>query len=489
MATTYINHRPWVQQYRFNEEILADITGWAAGTSLPGALSASKAVITKNRVYLLGGYNTSTVYTAPINVDGTLGAWEAGTSLPAALSNSSLIVTKNRVYLLGGKSGSSAVATVYTAPIDEDGIIGTWDTAPSLPGILQSSSAVVTKNRVYLLGGYADAAVATVYTAPINEDGTVGTWETAPSLPGVLHLSSEIVTKDRVYLLGGHNGSGPVATVYTAPINEDGTLGTWATGTGLPAIRNSASVVVTKNRVYFIGGWATSQSVNTVYTAPINEDGTLGTWATGTNIPGNLGTSQAIVTSSRIYLLGGQVTGLVATVYTAPFPGGKNDYSDDSYGSYDCVMEVVGQFALGADVGMVTETNPIDIRGAFGLGGGISAISHANTITCGFGLSASVGMEQEADLSLVCGFGFGADLTMIGTHAMSIACGFGLGSNLSMITHSCQISAVFGIGATIDVFQQGDININGAFGLSACLSAKGPLGCSGLPSHNQQRWS
>jgi hypothetical protein len=72
-------------------------------------------------VYLLGGYNgsayVSTVYTAPINSDGTLGTWTTGTSLPGALSHSQAIVTKNRVYLLGGYNGSAYVSTVYTAPI------------------------------------------------------------------------------------------------------------------------------------------------------------------------------------------------------------------------------------------------------------------------------------------------------------------------------------------------------------------------------------
>jgi hypothetical protein len=72
---------------------------------------------------------------------------------------------------------------------------------------------------VYLLGGYNGSAyVSTVYTAPINSDGSLGTWTTGTSLPGVFSLSQAIVTKNRVYLLGGYNGSAYVSTVYTAPI-------------------------------------------------------------------------------------------------------------------------------------------------------------------------------------------------------------------------------------------------------------------------------
>jgi N-acetylneuraminic acid mutarotase len=331
-GSVYGSGKPWVQQYDFNDLQNTDITGWTTGTSLPGALYYSQAVVTKNRVYLLGGYNgaaVSTVYTAPINTDGTLGTWTTGTSLPGALCYSQAVVTKNRVYLLGGHGNSIIVSTVYTAPINTDGTLGTWTTGTSLPGALAYPQAVVTKNRVYLLGGFdGSSIVSTVYTAPINTDGTLGTWTTGGSLPGNLGYSQAVVIGNRVYLLGGYNGSSIVSTVYTAPINTDGTLGTWTTGTSLPDALSYPQAVVTKNRVYLLGGQGSSSIVSTVYTAPINTDGTLGTWTTGTSLPGALCFSQAVVTKNRVYLLGADPSTVVSTVYTASFAGGLNDYTD-----------------------------------------------------------------------------------------------------------------------------------------------------------------
>ena len=323
--------QPWHQQYFINNTQSSDITGWTTGTSLPGVLGISQAIVTKNRVYLLGGYTieyVSTVYTAPINSDGTLGTWSTGTALPVALGASQAIVTKNRVYLLGGATGSS-ISTVYTAPINSDGTLGTWVTETVLPDALSYSQAIVTKNRVYLLGGYTGSVyVSTVYTAPINSDGTLGTWTTGTSLPGALAHSQAIVTKNRVYLLGGRVGNSHVSTVYTAPINSDGTLGTWTTGTSLPGLLSYSQAIVTKNRVYLLGGWdGDSSHISTVYTAPINSDGTLGNWTTGTDLPGLLSYSQPIVTKNRVYLLGGYIGNSVSTVYTAPINGGLNDYS------------------------------------------------------------------------------------------------------------------------------------------------------------------
>ena len=255
------NGRPWQQQYEINNKQENTTLEWSLGAYLPEVIAHSSAIVTKNRIYLLGGYNDnyaiSTVYTAPINNDGTLGTWTTGTSLLEPLSNSSAIVTKNRVYLLGGLTENfTTVSTVYTAPINADGTLGTWTTGPSLPGPLSSSSAIITKNRVYLLGGYNGSNwTSTVYTAPINADGTLGTWTTGLSLPEASADSSAIITKNRVYLLGGSTSNGFTSIVYTAPINADGTLGTWTIGKRLFQELSYSQVVIIKNKVYLLGGF------------------------------------------------------------------------------------------------------------------------------------------------------------------------------------------------------------------------------------------
>lgn len=326
--------QPWRLQYQINETQSGDITGWTTGTALPGALGISQAIVTKNRVYLLGGKTStayvSTVYTAPINTDGTLGAWTTGTSLPAILGYSKALVTKNRVYLLGGYNGTAYLTTVYTAPINSDGTLGTWTTGTSLPVIKSGSEAIITKDRIYLFGGNNGVDfLSSVHTAPINADGTLGTWTTSTSLPEALSISQSIVTKNRVYLCGGgFSSSVYTSTVYTAPINVDGTLGAWSNSASLPNVLSNSQAIVTKNRVYLLGGTINGNNgLSTVYTAPINVDGTLGTWATGTSLPGALGWSQAIVVKNRVYLLGGYNGAYSSIVYTAPINSSIQDYS------------------------------------------------------------------------------------------------------------------------------------------------------------------
>ena len=117
-SNLHINGQPWRQQYFFNVQNNGTLGTWSTyGTSLPGTLSYSQAIVTNGYVYLLGGNNgssiVSTVYYAPINSNGTLGTWSTGTSLPGVLGNSQAIVTNGYVYLLGGYNGSSYTSTIY----------------------------------------------------------------------------------------------------------------------------------------------------------------------------------------------------------------------------------------------------------------------------------------------------------------------------------------------------------------------------------------
>ena len=295
-------------------------------------MSYSQAIVTNNRVYLLGGLinsiDSSIVYTAPINPDGTLGTWVTDTPLPGAVYLSQSIVTNNRVYLLDGWSNGTYSFTVYTAPINTDGTLGAWVINTPLPVAVTYSQAIVTNNRVYLLGGRINGAYSSsVYTAPINPDGTLGTWVDSIPLPGAVGYSQAIVTNSRVYLLGGYNGT-PLNTVYTAPINPDGTLGAWVTGVPLPVTMYNSQTIVTNNRVYLLGGINNGAYSSKVYTAPINANGTLGAWVTTTPLPGAVTYSHAIVTSSRVYLLGGYNGNIdLNTVYSTPFSGGLNKYT------------------------------------------------------------------------------------------------------------------------------------------------------------------
>jgi len=193
---------------------IANIVG-----DLPSAIAQEQAVLTTNKLYTLGGVDTSAVYSATVNSDGTLAAWSTATSLPVATSAAALVVTSNRVYVAGGIISGNPSAAVHTAFINTDGTLGAWSAAASLPVAISNAQVMVSKKRVYIFGGkVGGVASSAVYTAPINADGTLGAWTTQSSLPATIYDSQAIVTANKVHLLGGVVSNAYSSVTYKATI-------------------------------------------------------------------------------------------------------------------------------------------------------------------------------------------------------------------------------------------------------------------------------
>lgn len=336
--------QPWQQQYQFNNSQVTDIKNWTAMGDLPLATYFNSVVVTRNRLYVVGGYTgtgnaaTSNVYTATIDSDGKLSGFTASASFAFTAAAGTMFVTKNRVhYVAMDRYGSGAQTTAYSAPINADGTLGAWVTGNALPVGIANSAALVTSSRVYLIGGNDFTNVRnTVISAPINADGTLGSWTTGTAFPISVSTVSVASTKNRVYVFGGYlNGTAESSAVYTAPINTDGTIGTWTATTSLPGLHSDGQAFVTKNRVFLLGRRFNATTVNTVYTAPINADGTLGSWTTGTSLPIAVRMGSVIATKNYIYHIGGfNGSNAITTIYGAPLQGGMNDYSEFYDGSY-----------------------------------------------------------------------------------------------------------------------------------------------------------
>lgn len=325
--------RPWQNQYYINTTQTADFTAaWTGTSNFPNTLSDGAAFITKNRVYYVGGaisYNTlsNVVYSAPIDANGVIGSWSNVGTIPAATGyiNSNTVVTRNRVYIIGGTqstSGGGTLNSMLTAVINSDGTIGAFSTISNLPFSGYAMSVFTTNNRVYVTGGTFNT---NTWTAPINADGTIGTWTNGPPTPVAFVHAQCVVTRNRVYMIGGYSNG---TIVSTAPISVDGIVGSWSSATSLPAAMSYVHSYSTAGRVWLFGS---NDSGSPCYTAAINADGTIGTWFTSaiTSPPLTIGT--VVCTSSRVYVLGG-VTGTggstkVQAMYYTTITGGLNDYS------------------------------------------------------------------------------------------------------------------------------------------------------------------
>ena len=197
-----------------------------------------------------------------------------------------------------------------------------WNSTTSLPEGRSRNGAVFNDGYLYLVGGVNDGGtIGTVSYAPVNANGTTGTWNNTTPLPAARRTVRPAVWNDSLYLIGGNDGAAFQATSYVAPLNANGTVGAWTTTTPLPATQTSHATVANNGYMYVVGGNTGSTCVNTVRYAPINANGTLGAWSTTSALPGpRCGNVEAVtVANGFMYAAGGYDNANVTrSVFYAP---------------------------------------------------------------------------------------------------------------------------------------------------------------------------
>ncbi|HLZ93172.1 MAG TPA: hypothetical protein VKQ28_15800 [Candidatus Acidoferrum sp.] len=194
--------------------------------------------------------------------------------LPGTSSSSAFAI------VTGGYDGTANNKTVWANNLNQDGTVGsttntTWTTITTnpLPTTLAhhamaeaddtNSLVAVGKRYIYVLGGQVNftdspGGTNTVYIASVDSTaGTVGTWTASTNtLPKSLLGLTATVHNGYLYVAGGLDTNGnPVKDVYSAPVNADGTIGTWTTATNvLPIARSFGTMFVFGGIMYYING-------------------------------------------------------------------------------------------------------------------------------------------------------------------------------------------------------------------------------------------
>ena len=304
--------------------------------------------------------------------------WSAMPVLPVAQQGFPTVVgavgANTFMYTIGGNTGTSGVldaeklnhAEVYQNQVNTaDGTLANaiWASLTPLPGKRGFAAAVLAHKynsqfngaAVYVIGGLDDTgtATSTVYYAVLNSDGTIpaagltGTWTTTTALPQPLFALQAVIFHGRIYVAGGSDATGaPVTKVYSARINSNGTLGSWATLTDLPVARTFHQMVAVAGTLYVIGGSnaaidpisnsLSGSAQETIYYNPINiTNGSLNpAWTLN---PNNLIKAtekhSAVAAGSYVLVSGGLYAGVV------PFGSTEQSYAevntDGSLGSFN----------------------------------------------------------------------------------------------------------------------------------------------------------
>ncbi|MFZ2423183.1 MAG: hypothetical protein WA029_18775, partial [Anaerolineae bacterium] len=252
---------------------VADISGWASVTALPEALDSTAAVALGDWLYVMGGRNSagnalSTVRRARINANGTLGAWQTTTPLPVALYSHNATVTNNRIYVAAGY-GANYERAVYMTTAAADGSLAPWQSLTPLPDGQQrvTHAFAAVGNQLFVIGGYFQNPLASVWRATIQNNGSLGAWTAAPALPTPLYRLSAVVFDNALWVSGGRPTTATVSRqVYRARLQNDGSLGAWENlGAALAEGRADHASVADQGRLFIVGGTDGAAIESTVF--------------------------------------------------------------------------------------------------------------------------------------------------------------------------------------------------------------------------------
>lgn len=286
----------------FQETTVTEITGWVAEPLFPRAGKHWASFVTKDRVYIAGGrlsvgVYSNEVWTAPIDSSGIIGTWTAAPSLPYTTVNPMPIVLETKVFLIGGWSSYTYnqygitynYAGICWAPINTDGTIGSWTTlnTNAYAGMLDQ---MVYNNHIYNQSGSReiDLSTATLGETVRTDEAVFKHTHSATGSFTYVHkdyyLSYDASSKNQSLGNSGHLEGTPLVTISPTitgntvmtknrlfalamaksyPIDDNGLLGEPISMPACPYERDGAAVVVTKSRIYRIGGFKAGDNIYT----------------------------------------------------------------------------------------------------------------------------------------------------------------------------------------------------------------------------------
>ncbi len=295
-----------------------DVMPWQTNSYPLNAARTTVSSAAWNGYMYTVGDNTTIVNYAKINSNGSLGTQNTTTALPVARERQGLVAVNGYLYLVAGSNSGTEVNNVYYAKIYNDGTLSTWVLSPNtLANARRNLSVIAVNGYIYAIGGTSGAG--TYYTdvsyAKVNADGTTGPWLATTSMPTTRQLAGVAAANGYLYILGGFNGTAYDNVTYFAPINADGTIGSFQTTTVLPGTRGAGAAYVANGYIYFVGG-ATSSTQGVEY-AQLNPNGQIGSWTASNNqLPNPRGFYGYSFVNGYMYVIGGyDGSAAAATVY------------------------------------------------------------------------------------------------------------------------------------------------------------------------------
>jgi hypothetical protein len=253
---------------------------------------------------------TDEIHAAQLSPDGTLGSWHLAGRTPSAVTECNATSDGRTLYVIDGiYDRESDGRQVWTATLDEQGLLGTLTSLGNLPDIAISTEAAVRDGRLVVMKT----------KVPANDEGqTVALTTQLPELSWTTNdlqigfrAQAEYGFSDRfIYTVGGYHDTavGALAEVGFSPLSGGPTVST----TPLPQPVGFGEAVVVDNWLFVVGGRAQvfgAPGTTLVFAAPIASDGSVGAWTTPIALPMARTNHDLVLVDDHLVLTGGAAMG------------------------------------------------------------------------------------------------------------------------------------------------------------------------------------
>jgi uncharacterized protein (TIGR03437 family) len=270
---------------------------WSIGTPMPTSRQGPFTGAIGQKIYVVGGQNTSTVGVNEV-YDTVTDTWTTAAPMLTPRVVGASAVVNNVLYAIGGITTGSTAASVVEA---YDPATNTWSTKAPMPITNDSIYATVANGIIYVIGGYEPGqgrlSSALAYNPAGDAWSTLAPLKVGKSLPAIGVIGSTIIAA------GGLANSGAT----TDNEGYDMTRNTWTTLAPLPTARTGGCFGVFGTMLYLAGG---NGNAGTQLTSMEAYDANANTWSTGLPpMPNGVVNPGSAILGGRLYCFGGSNQG------------------------------------------------------------------------------------------------------------------------------------------------------------------------------------
>jgi N-acetylneuraminic acid mutarotase len=296
---------PTAYVYSGDYMIPSNSNTWTAQANIPVAVYGAATALVNNKIYIIGGYNGTTIVKTVYEYDPVANTWASKANLPVVNMDMACEVVNNKIYVIGGWSGSSAYNTVY----EYDQLTNSWTTKANMPTSRTEMSSAVVNNKIYVFGGSTTSSV--ILNIVEVYDPAANSWTTKVNMPTARKMHSSAAVNNKIYVIGGYNGVFLGLTEEYNPATD-----TWVTMANMTTARGDVAIGVINNKIYVVGGGIASglkMSINEQYNPATN------TWATKASMANVRSAPSGVVFNGCLYVIGGGASTTAPLVYNEKY--------------------------------------------------------------------------------------------------------------------------------------------------------------------------